>query len=93
MFHLSVIAPNAMLIVYGIIFGGIHLIGPNAMLVVYGIIFGGIHLIAPNGMLVVYGIIFGGIHLICPNVRHITISRIRQHKYFYVSIFVIYKFP
>ena len=39
----SVIAPNAAMVDYGLIFGGSSVVVPNAAMFDYGILFGGMH--------------------------------------------------
>ena len=60
LFLVSVIAPNAILVVYGILFGGIHLVFIPMMWRYIELFL--VSVIAPNATMVVYGISSGGMH-------------------------------
>ena len=60
MFHVLIIAPNTTMVVYGILFGGMHSIFIFMMCTQIEKFH--VSIIAPNATLVVYGVLFGGVH-------------------------------
>ena len=85
MFPVSVIALNATIVVYGILFGGMHPIVFISMMSMQIEMFP-VSVIAPNATMVVYGIIFGVIH---PTFKHLLKTVLKIKSLFVLSFFLM----